>query len=99
MKTTAYATAAASRSRTSRSRFRPSLRGGALSRLARLWRACELVAGFLLRALIRWCFGVNASVEGKLDLAVWPELLPTSIAVMLHVLQNMLFSIIRLHFH
>ncbi|KAK7985004.1 hypothetical protein PG996_005758 [Apiospora saccharicola] len=61
--------------------------------------ACELVAGFLLRALIRWCFGVNASVEGKLDLAVWPELLPTSMAVMLHVLQNMLFSIIRLHFH
>ncbi|KAK8103907.1 uncharacterized protein PG998_010940 [Apiospora kogelbergensis] len=61
--------------------------------------ACELVAGFLLRALIRWCFGVNASIEGKLDLAVWPELLPTSMAVMLHVLQNMLFSIIRLHFH
>ncbi|KAI1849049.1 hypothetical protein JX265_011287 [Neoarthrinium moseri] len=61
--------------------------------------ACELIAGIVLRGLIRWIYGVNASVEGKLDLAVWPELLPTSVAVMLHVLQNMLFSIIRLHFH
>jgi hypothetical protein len=61
--------------------------------------ACELVAGIVLRGLIGWIYGVNASIEGKLDLAVWPELLPTSVAVMLHVLQNMLFSIIRLHFH
>ncbi|KAI1368307.1 hypothetical protein F5Y08DRAFT_281491 [Xylaria arbuscula] len=60
--------------------------------------ACELVAGILLRGLIRWIFGVNANIEGRMDLAVWPELLPTSVAVMLHVLQNMLFSIIRLHF-
>ncbi|CAJ2500293.1 Uu.00g031460.m01.CDS01 [Anthostomella pinea] len=60
--------------------------------------ACELAAGIVLRGLIRWFFGVNANVEGKMDLAVWPELLPTSVAVMLHVLQNMLFSIIRLHF-
>ncbi|RYO76580.1 hypothetical protein DL763_010393 [Monosporascus cannonballus] len=60
--------------------------------------ACELVAGIVLRALIRWCFGVDVNVEGRLDLAVWPELLPTSVAVMLHVLQNMLFSIVRLQF-
>lgn len=60
--------------------------------------ACELAAGIVLRGLIRWIFGVNANVEGKMDLAVWPELLPTSVAVMLHVLQSMLFSIIRLHF-
>ncbi|KAI0007767.1 hypothetical protein F4779DRAFT_489886 [Xylariaceae sp. FL0662B] len=60
--------------------------------------ACELTAGIVLRGLVRWIFGVNATVEGKMDLAVWPELLPTSVAVMLHVLQNMLFSIIRLHF-
>ncbi|KAI1328897.1 hypothetical protein F5Y16DRAFT_137161 [Xylariaceae sp. FL0255] len=59
---------------------------------------CELAAGIVLRGLIRWIFGVNANVEGKMDLAVWPELLPTSVAVMLHVLQNMLFSIIRLQF-
>ncbi|KAI0474781.1 hypothetical protein F4859DRAFT_514629 [Xylaria cf. heliscus] len=60
--------------------------------------ACELVAGFVLRGLVRWIFDVNANIEGRMDLAVWPELLPTSVAVMLHVLQNMLFSIIRLHF-
>lgn len=60
--------------------------------------ACELVASFVVAGLIRWIFGVSVVTEGKLDLAVWPELLPTSVAVMLHVLQNMLFSIIRLQF-
>jgi hypothetical protein len=60
--------------------------------------ACELVASFIVAGLIRWIFGVSVVTEGKLDLAVWPELLPTSVAVMLHVLQNMLFSIIRLQF-
>ncbi|KAI0390280.1 hypothetical protein F5Y17DRAFT_445401 [Xylariaceae sp. FL0594] len=68
-----------------------------LSASAVTW-ACELAAGFVLRALVRFLFGVNANVEGRTDLAVWPELLPASVAVMLHVLQNMLFSIIRLHF-
>ncbi|KAI0197671.1 hypothetical protein F4808DRAFT_292033 [Astrocystis sublimbata] len=68
-----------------------------LSASAVTW-ACELAAGLVLRGLIRWIFGINANVEGRVDLAVWPELLPTSVAVMLHVLQNMLFSIIRLHF-
>lgn len=33
-----------------------------------------------------------------MDLASWPELLPTSLAVMVHVLQNMLFSMVRLKF-
>ncbi|KOS18986.1 Uncharacterized protein ESCO_000542 [Escovopsis weberi] len=59
---------------------------------------CELVASVVVRGLIALCFGVDVGLEGKRDLAVWPELLPTSVAVMLHVLQNMLFSIIRLHF-
>ncbi|CRK31458.1 hypothetical protein BN1708_005460 [Verticillium longisporum] len=60
--------------------------------------ACELAASLCLRLLIRWFYGVDVGREGRLDLAVWPELLPTSVAVMLHVLQNMLFSIIRLQF-
>ncbi|KAL1862607.1 hypothetical protein VTK73DRAFT_6696 [Phialemonium thermophilum] len=60
--------------------------------------ACELVASLVVAGLIRWIFGVSVVTEGKLDLVVWPELLPTSVAVMLHVLQNMLFSIIRLQF-
>lgn len=60
--------------------------------------ACELAAALCVRALARWIYRVDIDMEGKLDLAVWPELLPTSVAVMLHVLQNMLFSIIRLQF-
>ncbi|KAL8392614.1 hypothetical protein RB595_002709 [Gaeumannomyces hyphopodioides] len=60
--------------------------------------ACELTASFVVAGLIRFIYGVSVVVEGKLDLAVWPELLPTSVAVVLHVLQNMFFSIIRLQF-
>lgn len=60
--------------------------------------ACELVASFAVRLLIKLCFNVDVGLEGKLDFTVWPELLPTCVAVMLHVLQNMLFSIIRLQF-
>ncbi|KAL0935271.1 uncharacterized protein CTRU02_209862 [Colletotrichum truncatum] len=61
--------------------------------------ACELVASVCVRVLIRYIYGVDVGMEGKLDLAVWPELLPTCVAVMFHVLQNMFFSIIRLQFH
>ncbi|KAL2675328.1 hypothetical protein Neosp_011512 [[Neocosmospora] mangrovei] len=60
--------------------------------------ACELVASIVVRGLIRIFFQIDVGLEGKLDLAVWPELMPTCVAVMLHVLQNMLFSIIRLQF-
>ncbi len=67
-------------------------------RASTLTWACELVASLCVRGLIRWIYRVDVGVEGRLDLAVWPELLPTSVAVMLHVLQNMLFSIIRLQF-
>ncbi|KAL1898522.1 hypothetical protein Sste5346_003426 [Sporothrix stenoceras] len=60
--------------------------------------ACELVAAFVVSGLIRYFYGLSVVGEGKMDLAVWPELLPTSVAVSVHVLQNMLFSIIRLQF-
>lgn len=60
--------------------------------------ACELAASFVVDWLIRWIYKVSVVTEGKLDFIVWPELLPTCVAVMLHVLQNMLFSIIRLQF-
>jgi hypothetical protein len=60
--------------------------------------ACELTASFIVAGLIRWIYKVSVVTEGKLDFIVWPELLPTCVAVMLHVLQNMLFSIIRLQF-
>lgn len=60
--------------------------------------ACELVASMVVAGLIRCIFGISVVAEGLLDLIVWPELLPASVAVMLHVLQNMFFSIIRLQF-
>ena len=71
---------------------------GLTFRYSTLTWGCELAAALAVRLLIRWCFGVRVDVEGTGDLAVWPELLPTSAAVILHVLQNMLFSIIRLRF-
>ncbi|KHN98912.1 uncharacterized protein MAM_03374 [Metarhizium album ARSEF 1941] len=61
--------------------------------------ACELIASLAVRLLIRLCFDVDVGLEGQWDFTLWPELLPTCVAVMLHVLQNMLFSIIRLQFH
>lgn len=60
--------------------------------------ACELVASLAVRLLIKLFLDVDVGLEGKLDFTVWPELLPTCVAVMLHVLQNMLFSIVRLQF-
>lgn len=42
---------------------------------------------------------MDVTGEGKRDLVSWPELLPTGVIVMVHVLQNMLFSIVRLAFH
>lgn len=71
---------------------------GLTFRLSNVMWACELAAQLVVRALIRLIFHIDVGQEGKLDLAIWPELLPTSVAVMLHVLQNMLFSIIRLQF-
>ncbi|KAL2145298.1 hypothetical protein VTI28DRAFT_7515 [Corynascus sepedonium] len=60
--------------------------------------ACELATSFIVAGLIGCIYRVSVVTEGKLDFIVWPELLPTCVAVMLHVLQNMLFSIIRLQF-
>ncbi|PFH57984.1 hypothetical protein XA68_14308 [Ophiocordyceps unilateralis] len=61
--------------------------------------ACEVVASLAVRSLIRLCFEVDVGLEARQDLAVWPELLPTCVTVTLHVLQNMMFSIIRLQFY
>ncbi|EFX01307.1 hypothetical protein CMQ_6249 [Grosmannia clavigera kw1407] len=60
--------------------------------------ACELVAAVLVSSLILCFYGIAVVAEAKADLAAWPELLPASVAVTVHVLQNMLFSIIRLRF-
>lgn len=60
--------------------------------------ACEIVAGWVVRRILARAFKMDVTKEGTADLVAWPELLPTSLAVMVHVLQNMLFSIIRLRF-
>jgi hypothetical protein len=61
--------------------------------------ACEIIAGWVVRRLLWFGWKVDVTGEGKSDLAMWPELLPTGVVVMVHVLQNMLFSIVRLRFH
>ena len=61
--------------------------------------ACEIVAGWLVRRILWYGWKMDVTGEGKADLQMWPELLPTGVVVMVHVLQNMLFSIVRLRFH
>jgi hypothetical protein len=61
--------------------------------------ACEIVAAWVVRRILWFGWKMNVTGEAKQDLGLWPELLPTGVVVMVHVLQNMFFSIIRLKFH
>ena len=61
--------------------------------------ACEIFAGWIVRRILWFGWKMDVTGEGKADLGQWPELLPTGVVVMVHVLQNMLFSIVRLRFH
>jgi hypothetical protein len=61
--------------------------------------ACEMTAGWIVRRILWHGWGVDVTGEAKADMGVLPELLPTGVVVMVHVLQNMLFSIVRLRFH
>ena len=61
--------------------------------------ACEIFAGWIVRRILWFGWKMDVTGEGKNDLGTWPELLPTGVVVMVHVLQNMLFSIVRLRFH
>jgi hypothetical protein len=61
--------------------------------------ACEICAGWIVRRILWFGWKMDVTGEGKNDLGMWPELLPTGVVVMVHVLQNMLFSIVRLRFH
>lgn len=60
--------------------------------------ACEILAAWVVRRVVRVCYKKDVAAEGWGDLRRWPELLPTSAAVMVHVLQNMVFGIIRIRF-
>lgn len=59
---------------------------------------CELTAAWLVRRIVGLCYNFNVNREGRNDLGAWPELLPTGCVVMVHVLQNMIFGIVRLGF-
>jgi hypothetical protein len=61
--------------------------------------ACEIAAGWVTRRILWYGWNVDVTGEGKADIGMLPELLPTGVVVMVHVLQNMLFSIVRLRFH
>lgn len=61
--------------------------------------ACELVAGWIVRRILWFGWKMDVTGEARADLGTWPELLPTGVVVMVHVLQNMMFSIARLKFH
>lgn len=60
---------------------------------------CEITAAWIVRRILWYGWKVDITGEAKQDLGMWPELLPTGVVVMVHVLQNMLFSIVRLRFH
>lgn len=60
--------------------------------------ACEICAGWIVRRILWFGWKMDVTGEAKSDLGMWPELLPTGVVVMVHVLQNMLFSIVRLRF-
>lgn len=61
--------------------------------------ACEIIAAWIVRRILWYGWKMDVTGEAKQDLGTWPELLPTGVVVMVHVLQNMLFSIVRLRFH
>lgn len=61
--------------------------------------ACEIIAAWIVRRILWAGWKMNVTAEAVHDLGTWPELLPTGVIVMVHVLQNMLFSIVRLKFH
>lgn len=67
-------------------------------RLSALTWACEIVAAWVVRRVVGWVYGKDVAGDGWGDLRRWPELVPTGLAVAVHVLQNMLFGIIRIRF-
>lgn len=60
---------------------------------------CEIAAGWVTRRILWFGWGIDVTGEAKADMGLLPELLPTGVVVMMHVLQNMIFSIARIRFH
>lgn len=60
---------------------------------------CEIAAGWVTRRILWYGWNIDVTGEAKADMGLLPELLPTGVVVMVHVLQNMIFSIARIRFH
>ncbi|KAI5777020.1 hypothetical protein EDC01DRAFT_431048 [Geopyxis carbonaria] len=60
---------------------------------------CEIVAGWIVRRVMQYFFRFGVTEEAIKDFGRYPELFPAVVMVMVHVLQNMLFSIVRLRFY
>lgn len=64
---------------------------------AYIW-ASELVAGLGVRLLCRWAFGQSVSTDAQKDFQRYPHVVPAMVLVTVHVLQNILFGLIKLEF-
>ncbi|KAG4303408.1 hypothetical protein PCK1_000372 [Pneumocystis canis] len=60
--------------------------------------ASELISSFITRLIMKLSFKFEVTNEALKDMMEFPDILPAALAVCIHVLQNMLFSIIRLEF-
>lgn len=58
----------------------------------------EMVASYLTRLIMRKFYDFEVALEAIRDFVEYPDMIPTFIAVSIHVLQNVVFSIISLHF-
>ncbi|KAJ2787120.1 hypothetical protein GGI15_000996 [Coemansia interrupta] len=64
---------------------------------AYVW-ASELVASRIVRLLFRWIYSHNISKEAVHDFRRYPHVVPAMVLVTIHVLQNILFGMIKLNF-
>ncbi|KTW31224.1 uncharacterized protein T551_01297 [Pneumocystis jirovecii RU7] len=60
--------------------------------------ASELISSFITRLIMKLSFKFEVTKEALKDMMEFPDILPAALAVCIHVLQNMLFSIIHLGF-
>ncbi|CCX30694.1 hypothetical protein FPQ18DRAFT_44067 [Pyronema domesticum] len=60
--------------------------------------ACEVAAGWIVRRILRYGWGMRVTKAAKREFLECPELLPACVMCACHVLQNMVVCIVRLRF-